>query len=160
MCLPLFLHKKVFSCILRNSASPMEDALGLWRICIFNYMIGNTDNHIKNISLLYSEDMRSIRLAPAYDIVSTLVYPSGTEEMSVSVNGKLNIRSITKEDFLLEARKIGMGKGFVSEIFDEMYENFPAALENTTEELTSAGFAEAGRIAQKILEEAKWLNAK
>ena len=36
--------KKVFSCILRNSASPMEDALGLWRICIFNYRLINGYN--------------------------------------------------------------------------------------------------------------------
>ena len=143
--------QKVFRCILSYSANPMADALGLWRICIFNYLVGNTDNHIKNISLLYSDDMRTIRLAPAYDIVSTLVYPSGTEEMSIAINGKTNINLIGKDDYLAEAKRLGMGRGFISDIFDEMREGFEDALNGTAEELKASGYANASAIAEKIL---------
>ena len=77
--------------ILRNySASPIEDQLKLWHICVFNYLIGNTDNHVKNLSLLYSEDLKLIRLALAYDIVSTIVYETSTEKwhyvLAMSIN--------------------------------------------------------------------------
>jgi serine/threonine-protein kinase HipA len=143
--------QKIFRCILSYSANPMADALELWRLCIFNYFVGNTDNHIKNISLLYSEDMKSIRLAPAYDIVSTLVYSSGTEEMSIAINGKTNINSIGKNDFLAEAKRLGMGRGFIADIYDEMSENFKDAVLSTAESLNSAGYLAAPSLAGKII---------
>ena len=68
-----------------------------------NYLIGNTDNHIKNFSLLYSEDLKSVRLAPAYDIVSTMIYPSSTENMALSIDGICNINEITRTSFEKEA---------------------------------------------------------
>lgn len=77
----------------------MEDQLKLWKICVFNYLIGNTDNHIKNQSLLYSEDLKRIRLAPAYDIVSTMIYDSSTENMALGINGIYRITDISREDF-------------------------------------------------------------
>ena len=46
--------------------------------------------HGKNLSLLYSEDLKLIRLAPAYDIVSTIVYETSTEKwhyvLAMSIN--------------------------------------------------------------------------
>lgn len=39
----------------------------------FNTLIGNADMHLKNWSLIYP-DQRSVRLAPAYDFVSTIPY--------------------------------------------------------------------------------------
>ena len=75
----------------KYSSNPMEDQLKLWDICVFNYLIGNTDNHIKNVSLLYASDMASIRLAPAYDIVCTMIYPSSTTEMAVSIGCEYDI---------------------------------------------------------------------
>ena len=41
----------------------------------FNATIGNGDMHLKNLSLIYRNG-RDPELAPAYDYVSTLVYPS------------------------------------------------------------------------------------
>ncbi|MCD8196973.1 MAG: HipA domain-containing protein [Lachnospiraceae bacterium] len=43
---------KMFRLLQLYPASPLEDQLQLWVICIFNYLIGNTNNHIKNLSLL------------------------------------------------------------------------------------------------------------
>ena len=43
-----------FELIKNYSSNPIEDQIRLWDLCIFNYLIGNTDNHVKNIALLYS----------------------------------------------------------------------------------------------------------
>ena len=51
----------------------------------FNYLIGNADAHAKNFSLLHRRG--GIRLAPAYDLVSTAVYPHLDPRMATSVNG-------------------------------------------------------------------------
>ena len=77
----------------------------IWDICIFNFLIGNTDNHIKNVSLLYSEDLKSIRLAPAYDIVSTVIYESSTKDMAFSIGNEYNIDKIDRNSFRQEAGK-------------------------------------------------------
>ena len=77
----------MFEVIRKCSSNPLEDQKKLWDICIFNYLIGNTDNHIKNVSLLYAENLNDIRLAPAYDMVSTMIYESSTENMSLGIGG-------------------------------------------------------------------------
>ena len=52
----------------------LDDAVEFVRRMTFNVLIGNGDMHLKNWSLLYP-NRRNARLAPAYDFVSTIVYP-------------------------------------------------------------------------------------
>ena len=97
----------LFDVIRSYSSDPVADSLKLWDICVFNYLVGNTDNHIKNLSLLYGEDLKSIRLAPAYDIVSTVIYKNSTEDMALSIDGKYNINEISRESFEKATTQIG-----------------------------------------------------
>lgn len=85
---------KAFQLIRDYSDNPIEDQIRLWDLCIFNYLIGNTDNHVKNIAMLYSEDLKGIRLAPAYDLLSTVIYDSSTEKMSLNIGREYDIRQI------------------------------------------------------------------
>ena len=62
-----------------NDVDELIDRIG------FNYLIGNADAHAKNFSLLYSAD--GIRLAPAYDVLSTHLYTALSKEMATSVAG-------------------------------------------------------------------------
>ncbi len=56
-----------------HSAEPREDAWTFAREAIFNWLIGGTDAHAKNHSLLIGVGGR-VRLAPLYDLASTLAY--------------------------------------------------------------------------------------
>ena len=129
----------------------MTDTLKLWDICVFNYLIGNTDNHIKNLSLLYGEDMNSVRLAPAYDIVSTIVYKSSTENMSISINGITNINEISRSSFAKAAKEAGIGSKIAMARFDDMVAGFSDALTCAKEELLAQGFAQVEEIAEMIM---------
>jgi serine/threonine-protein kinase HipA len=51
----------------------------------FNYLVGNADAHAKNYSLLQTN--RGIRLAPAYDLVSTHAYLRLTTNMATAISG-------------------------------------------------------------------------
>lgn len=53
-------------------AAPIE-ALKLFRLIAFNYLIGNGDAHLKNFSLLESRD-GDMLLSPAYDLLNTSVH--------------------------------------------------------------------------------------
>ena len=48
-----------------------------------------------NLSLLYSQDLKGVRLATAYDVVSTAIYESSTKEMALSIGGIHYLRSET-----------------------------------------------------------------
>jgi len=143
---------KVFDLLLKYSSNPLEDRLELWRRIVFYFLIGNTDGHIKNFSLLYSSDLKSIRLAPAYDIVSTTVYKQSTRNFSIYLGNECLIDNIDKAVILKAAQQIGMGKGMVERVLDTMDKNFEQALMLSAKELQEQGFDNATDIADLILE--------
>ena len=53
--------------------SGVDDIAEFIRRLTFNTLIGNADMHVKNWSVIYP-DRRTARLAPAYDLVSTIPY--------------------------------------------------------------------------------------
>ncbi len=57
----------------RLGASPTEDMNELWRRIVFNIMIANTDDHLRNHGFLY-ERHKGWRLSPAYDMNPTPVH--------------------------------------------------------------------------------------
>lgn len=132
--------KQMFHILRQYSVDPMTDQLKLWDICVFNFLIGNTDNHIKNISLLYSENLRSIKLAPAYDIVSTTVYESSTRNMALSIAGKYSIDEIDRNAFEEEAKNVGLGTSIAMKRFDYLANNFTKALNQAERTLLEQGF--------------------
>lgn len=143
--------KKLFETLRNYSSNPITDQLRLWDICVFNYLVGNTDNHIKNLSLLYGEDLKSIRLAPAYDIVSTVIYESSTENMALAIGGRCGINDITRESFEKEAISVGLGTNMAMERLDVLVERFESELKKASIELAEQGFEEIGGICEKIL---------
>lgn len=74
--------------IQRHSVRPAQDKMVLLRLVMFNYLIGNSDAHGKNFSLLYKDGKPS--LAPAYDLLCTTVYPNLAKKMAMKVGGKYN----------------------------------------------------------------------
>ena len=49
------------------SSAPTEDLHELWRRIVFNVMVGNLDDHLRNHGFLYDEDNKW-RLSPAFDL--------------------------------------------------------------------------------------------
>jgi serine/threonine-protein kinase HipA len=54
----------------QNGAAPDEDMAELWRRIVFNIMISNTDDHLRNHAFIY-ERYKGWRLSPAYDMNPT-----------------------------------------------------------------------------------------
>ena len=64
--------------------TPPEDMQEFIRRLVFNALIGNSDMHVKNWSLIYP-DRRGARLSPAYDFVATTAYiPDETSGLKFS----------------------------------------------------------------------------
>ena len=142
----------MFDILRRNSSDPIADTLKLWDILVFDYLIGNTDAHVKNFSLLYSPNLTAVRLAPAYDIVSTVIYKESTLDMAFSIGGAYAIDDITEASFRLAARDAGLGERMAMRRFDELRDRFRTALHLSAEELSDTGYPLAQEIERRILQ--------
>lgn len=141
---------RMFELLRNNSSNPIEDQMALLRIIIFNYLIGNTDCHVKNFSLLYSEDLKSKRLAPAYDLVATRVYRT-TSDMSFYIGDELNISKINRSKFEMAASEIGLSSNLVLNNFDDVANKLETAMEDAAEKLAEKGFENAISLKDEIL---------
>lgn len=92
----VYPHDKYKKASMRNIAEVIglegheDDIAEFTRRLVFNTLIGNTDMHLKNWSLIYC-DKRSASIAPAYDFVSTIPYlPDDTAALKVSRSKKFS----------------------------------------------------------------------
>ena len=143
--------KKMFDLLRRYSASPIEDQMKLWDMIVFHWLIGNTDGHIKNFSLIYDRHLSSVRLAPAYDIISTIVYDTHSSDMAFSIGGEVDWRKVNRDSFVRAAEEIRLSKKIFMDRFDTLAARFEPALMQAAEEMKAAGFEEAGDLARDIL---------
>lgn len=81
----------------RHAGRPAADRIKLNDVVIYNYLIGNADAHGKNFALLYRRDKPE--LAPAYDLLSTAVYPGLAENMAMKIGGKYKPRELSLRHF-------------------------------------------------------------
>jgi serine/threonine-protein kinase HipA len=66
---------------------PAIEKIKLFKLVIFNYLIGNEDMHLKNFSII-TEDNK-VMLSPCYDLVnSTIEYKKPEEEIALPLKGK------------------------------------------------------------------------
>ena len=145
-----YLHD-MFTLLRMYSADPVSDQLRLWDMIIFDHLVGNADNHIKNFSLLYNESLSGIRLAPAYDIVSTAVYESQTRNMAMNIGGQYDLSSIGRGSFAAAAAEAGIGSRMALQRFDRMVEAFVPALEKAADELEKTGISRAAELKDEIV---------
>jgi serine/threonine-protein kinase HipA len=79
--------EKVVDVINRYCTFPSIENLKLFKLVIFNYLIGNEDMHLKNYSII-TEDGK-VKLSPCYDLVnSTIEYEKQDEEIALPLKGK------------------------------------------------------------------------
>ena len=82
---------------------PALERVRLFRRCIFNFLIGNEDMHLKNFSLITKDN--KIELSPAYDFLSTTVAflllgkaENEIEEVALPIKGKK--RNLTRSAWI------------------------------------------------------------
>lgn len=85
---------------------------------VFNFLIGNSDAHGKNFSYLHTEN--GYVLAPLYDLVSTQVYPQLAKEMSMAVGGEYEPDRITRNNFMVMAKELGIKNQLINDILDKL----------------------------------------
>jgi serine/threonine-protein kinase HipA len=67
-------YEKIAKAIQQISTRKKEDLTQFFKMMVMNFLLKNGDAHLKNFGVLYTADKKERFLAPAYDVVNTLIY--------------------------------------------------------------------------------------
>lgn len=89
-------YERVGKIIRKYAANPGLDAIRYYRLVLFSFLTGNNDMHLKNFSLVHTQN--GVLFSPAYDLISVnLIFPADEEEMALTLAGRK--RKIKGSDF-------------------------------------------------------------
>ena len=143
----------IVDAVRRASTNQMEDRFLVGYNQLFDYAVGNCDNHLKNWSLVWDEDWKQVRLAPLYDVLCTTIYPNLVREMGVSFGGSRKIDDVTRESALRQMAEAGLPQGIVTGMINDTCSEVPDALRDAARSLKEEGFPEAEAMFDKIIPE-------
>jgi len=100
------------------SSNSISDVKRLINWICFNSIIGNADAHAKNISFLYNNN--GIKLAPFYDLVSTVAYSGLSKRLAMKIGGAKEINNIYKKNWILLAESVDLKPDLVLRLKNKM----------------------------------------
>ncbi len=126
--------KHCFELLRETSSAPVIDLQALLDAVIFNFLIGNNDAHGKNFSFLYELTGQPTRLAPLYDLISTIHYPDLSKTMAMKIGGEYASDRILPKHFEQLAEEAGLAKALVRRRVPELAEAIMSKLPSVTPE--------------------------
>lgn len=151
---PLGYTARIAQLIATESADALADLRGFTMLALFNYLIGNCDNHLKNISLVHNAGGQ-MRLAPAYDLVCTTLFPNLSRHMGIRVGKAQRIEKVEKRHWAEFGREMALSERIVYQIGASLAEQLPAALMAAAEDAPMPLRGAARAYAQRIVQDAE-----
>jgi serine/threonine-protein kinase HipA len=115
-----------------NVVNPVVDVRRVLEWQAFNVVVGNSDGHGKNLSILYEHN--EIRLAPFYDLVSTRHYERLDPLLAMGIGGTRNPDELLRARWVAFAKDLEMGAAVVIDIVRTVAERAMEAVEPWTKE--------------------------
>ncbi len=128
-----------FTAVIRNFGDP-GDVTNLLRRTTFNMAVGNADAHAKNFSVLHEPGDPAIRLAPLYDVLSTIALQltdstgqpmQADTHLAQRVGGQVDIRKVTAANLIDEAVTWGIRQRAASAVVTQTLDQVLAAIATT-----------------------------
>ena len=131
---------EISEAIRTHSGEPGEDARTFARAIILNWIIGGTDAHAKNFSVLIGAGGR-VRLAPLYDVASTLPYDFDPRKlkMATRIGGKYLLDDVYLRHWIKFASEVRLPSAEVLDMARTMAETLPEAFTETVDEARADG---------------------
>jgi serine/threonine-protein kinase HipA len=128
--------------VLRFETSP-ADVQSFIRIFLFNYLIGNCDAHAKNYSIFRRAD-GSLGLTPAYDLVSTTLYPNLTRNVAIAVGNVYGIDRIGADDFKRLCEQTSIAWSLIERTISDLAESLLSGIDEVFADVADKGFVQDG----------------
>lgn len=116
-------YEQISKIIIKHSLNPVFDIISFFEQLIFCFLIGNADMHLKNFSLIKTDNL-SYTLSPNYDLISSaLVVLEDKEDFALTLNAKK--KKIKKKDFIIFAEAFKIDSKAVDNIFNKFSKLIP-----------------------------------
>jgi serine/threonine-protein kinase HipA len=129
--------KDCFELLRKIASRPAVEVLKLLDAVIFNVIVGNADAHGKNFSLLYEET--GPRLAPFYDLLSTVAYPDLSSKFAMKIGKRSTIEELDAKAWEAFAKECGLGFPLVRRRISQMSELIKSCLGTASGDLIVPG---------------------
>lgn len=104
------------------------DLVSLAEQILFSWIIGNSDMHLKNFSLINLDGRWT--LAPAYDMLNVkLVLPADKEELALTLNGKGGMHKYRVGDFVKAFTAFGMSLSAIDNLSQRFIKSEPMLMD-------------------------------
>ena len=142
--------ERVGKAIGEYSNDTLLDKLYFLELCIFSFLTGNNDMHLKNFSMINTNAKWA--LAPAYDLLNVvIVNPGDKEELALTLEGKK--KKLRRENFERLGKILELNDKQIDGVFKRFVNNKPLAIEWIDNSFLSNDFKEK----YKALLEEKYL---
>ncbi len=128
-------YERCSKIILKYSSRAKLDMTELYMRLVFSYLIGNSDMHLKNFSLIEAtEGGGKYVLSPSYDLLPVnVIMPEDKEQFALAMNGKkMNVR---KNDFLAFADECDIGRNSAEKMISKLVSMKPTFIAMCNESL-------------------------
>lgn len=110
-------YERVGKIIKQYATNSGLDAIKYFRLVLFSFLTGNNDMHLKNFSLMHTDN--GILFSPAYDLLNVnLIYPDDKEDLALTLGGRK--RKIKRSDF----DQFAMSLELTDIVRDNIYKDF------------------------------------
>jgi serine/threonine-protein kinase HipA len=141
-----FSMEKLPQLLADHCTFPQVESVKLYRLALFSFLVGNEDLHLKNFSLISTEE--TIELSPAYDLLSSTVALMSLgkplkdiEECALPLSGKKkNISRALWVDYFGRERL-----GLPQKVIDQELQGFANAIPLWFQALDISFLSETGR---------------
>lgn len=117
--------EKVARIIEEYCTFPLVEKVKLFRLTLFNFLVGNEDQHLKNFSLITRDD--KVMLSPSYDLLNTsIALANPQEEIALPIGGKKS--SLTRM-ILIDywgKERLGLNEKTIGNVTEEIRSALPA----------------------------------
>ena len=115
-------YERCMKVIEKYSADSGLDMADMFLRIVFSFVVGNSDMHLKNFSLVETEaGSNRYHLSEAYDMLPVnVIIPADSEEMALALNGKK--RNIRRKDFLNLAETAGILRKSAEKMINKVVE--------------------------------------
>lgn len=141
--------------IIQHSRNRASTRLRLYQWLVFNLLVANNDNHLKNLSFMVSAE--GIELSPAYDLLSTGAYHTralASERanwpavaLGIGLPDAPTFGTVTRKSVLRAGELLGLGQSMSARELDRLVLALPGALNELahTIEAENAGLSDSAR---------------
>ncbi len=133
----------------RSSRRPAADVLRFVDALVLNVLVGNTDAHAKNFSILLNAE--GARLAPLYDILCTHCYTGLTRRMAMRIGGQDKADWLDERHWDAFATDAGLGAGGLRRRRRALAERVGPALDRVIARFDAVGWSRP--ITEKVSSE-------